>query len=166
MPEKKILVEELKIEYEGLFEVSELYKLIDRWLKDKQYDKKELKNLEQVMPEGKYIELDLKPWKTLTDYVKYEFRIRIRGYGLKDVDIERDGHKMRMQQGRLLLIIDAWFVTDQAGNWESSPIWFFLRTIFDKYVYRGPLSRMEAGVVDDVFQLQTTIKNFLNLYRY
>ena len=161
-----MLVEELKLDYEGLLEVAELYKLVDRWFKDKGYDKVELKNLEQVTPEGRYIELDLKPYKTMTDYVKYEIRIRMRGYNIKDVDIEREGKKHKMQQGKILMILDAWFVTDHMKRWESNPYWFFLRTVFDKFVYRGPLARMEAGLLDDVSQLQIKMKSFLNLYRY
>lgn len=166
MPEKKIVIEELKIEYDGLVEIAELYKFIDRWLKDKQYDKMEIKNFEQAGADGKYVELDLKPYKTLTDYVKFELRIRVRGYNLKDVDVEKDGKKVRMQQGRVLIILDAYFVTDHMKRWESSPYWFFLRTLFDKYVYRSSLTRQEAHLLEDVSQLQGKLKAFLNLYRY
>ncbi len=166
MPERKIVVENLKLEYEGLFSVAELYKLIDRWFKDQGYDKKEIKNVEQVGHEGKYIELELQPWKNISDYVQYLIKLRLYAKNVKEVDVEKDGAKVKLNQGKVVIIIDGYFVTDHEGRWESRPTLFFWRTILDKYFYRGPLARSEGGVVEEIANLHTTLKAFLNLYRY
>ncbi len=166
MAEKKIVVENLKIEYEGLFSIAELYKLIDRWFKDQGYDKKEIKNIEQVGHEGKYIELELVPWRNVSDYVKYEIKLRLFARNVKEVDVEKDGVKVKLNQGKVLIIIDGYFTTDHEGRWESRPTMFFWRTILDKYFYRGPLVKLESGLVEEISNLHTTLKAFLNLYRY
>ena len=53
MAETRIVIDKLRIQYEGLFSVAELYQLIDNWLREKGYDKMERKNVEKVTPKGK-----------------------------------------------------------------------------------------------------------------
>ena len=166
MPEKKIVVEDLKLEYEGLFDMAELYKLIERWFRDQNYEKKEIRNVEQVGPEGKYIELELMPWRKVSDYAKYEIKLRMFANKVKEVEIEKDGVKMKMNQGKITIFIDGYFTTDYEGKWESRPGLFFWRTIMDKYFYRGPLVKLESAMVEEISNLHTTLKAFLNLYRY
>ena len=67
MVERDIVVDRMKIEYEGLFSARELYKLIDNWFFEKGYDKREKKSSESIKPAGKYIEMELEPWKKVTD---------------------------------------------------------------------------------------------------
>ena len=61
MAERRLVVDHLRLKYEGLFNATELYKLIDKWLNEKAYDKRELRNQENVRPDGKYVELILMP---------------------------------------------------------------------------------------------------------
>ena len=89
MTERELIVDHMRIQYEGLFDATELYKLIDRFFRDKGYDKRDLKNVEKVRPQGKFIEIELLPWKKTTDYFKNEIKVRMIMEDLKDVEVEK-----------------------------------------------------------------------------
>ena len=164
--ERRLVVDHLRIKYEGLFSLYELHRLIESWLREKAFDKRELKNEEHVKPNGKYVQLVLMPWKKITDYARHVIRMDIRVFNLKDVVVERDGQRVKMNQGKVDIIIDAYLDTDYEDRWEQKPFYFFMRTLFDKYIYRTYSTQFEELLVENVSQLHSTIKSFLNLYRH
>ena len=166
MSERRLVVDHLRIKYEGLFNAEELYRLIDKWLNEKAFDKRELRNQEHVKPDGKYVELILMPWKKITDYARHVFRIEIRMHHLKEVTVERDGRRFKMNQAKLDIIMDGYLDTDYEDRWENKPFYFFMRTLFDKFIYRTYSTQFEELLVENMMQLHQTIKAFLNLYRY
>jgi hypothetical protein len=166
MSEREVIVDKVRLSYEGLFSVADFYKMIDEFFEEKNYDKRELKNIERVSPEGKYIEIELLPWKKVSDYAKNEIRVRMMMSNIKDVEVEKDGVKVKLNQGNLQIVFDAYLTTDYENRWESKPYFFFLRTIFDKYLYRPFQSGFQQGVKSDFVELRDRIKAFLNLYRF
>ena len=166
MSEKKIVVDKLRLTYEGLFSIQDLYKLIDVWFREKGYDKKERIAHERVTPEGKYIEIEIEPWKKYTDYVKSEVKIRMIFSDIREVEVEQEGVKIILNQGKIQMVFDGYLTTDYEHRWEQKPLFFFLRTVFDKYIYRIYTEKYEHHVIEDVNQVHSQIKSFLNLYRY
>jgi len=166
MAERRLVIDHMRLKYEGLFDLHELYKLIDNWLREKAFDKRELRNQEHVKPDGKYVELILMPWKKITDYARHVIRIEIKVFNLTEVVVERDGQRVKMNQGRVDILFDAYLDTDYEDRWEQKPFYFFMRTIFDKFIYRTYSTQFEELLVENVHQLHTAIKSFLNLYQY
>lgn len=166
MAERKIIVDKLRLTYEGLFSVSELFKLVDTYFREKGYDKREKMNFEKVTPTGKFINLEIQPWKKFTDYVKCEVEMRLVMSDLKEVEVEREGVKIKLNQGKVQIVFDGWLTTDYENRWEGKPFFYFLRTIFDKYIYRVYTNKYEHHVIEDVNQIHDRIKGLLNLYRY
>jgi len=166
MAERRLVVDHLRIKYEGLFKATELYTLIDKWLNEKAFDKRELRNQEIVRPDGKYVELVLMPWKKISDYARHVFRIEIRMHHLKEVVVERDGQRVKMNQARVDIIFDGYLDTDYEDRWEQKPFYFFMRTLFDKFIYRTYSTQFEELLVENLYQLHTLVKSFLNLYQY
>jgi len=166
MAEREKIIDELRLSYEGLFDVNELYLAIDKWFRDKGYDKRELKNIEYVKPEGKFIELRIMPWKKITDYAKIEIKIRMQMSDIKEVEVEKDNHKIKLNQGKIQMIFDGFLTTDYENKWEGKPTYVFLRTLFDKFIYKGYTAKFQSQVAEDVNHIHTTIKSFLNLYRF
>ena len=70
MSEREVVVDKLRLSYEGLFKVTDLYKLVDGWLRQKGYDKREKRMAESVTKGGKCIEWEMEPGKKITDYAK------------------------------------------------------------------------------------------------
>lgn len=166
MPEREQVIDKQKIIYEGLFNVHDLYKIIEVWFEERNYDKREIKNVEMVKPEGKYVELEMEPWKKITDYAKMVIKIRITMQNLKEVEVERNGSKVKLNQGSLTLVFDSWVETDYEDRWETKPVFFFIRTIFDKYIYRPYTMGYRSTCASDASALIAHVKSFLNLYRH
>ncbi len=166
MAEYNLVLEQLKIEYSGLLSVKELYQIINKYFRDKGYDWREIRHHEYVSEKGKYVEMELQPWKKVSDYAKNEIRLYITIFNLKDVVIEKDGEKIPMQRGDLKIVVDAFLVTDYENRWETTPVYYFLRTVFDKFIYRGYIDRFEEKLKNDTMDLISTIKSYLNLYKY
>ena len=166
MSEKKLVIDQMKLTYEGIFDLNGLYRLIDGWFYQKGYDKWERKNYEQVLPTGKDIEIEVLPWKKTTDYFKNIIRIRMRFVNVKDVEIEKKGAKLRLNQGRIMMIFDGYLESDYDQRWEDKPMFFLLRTLFDKYVFKSYFTKFEKWLVNDVYDIHGRIQRFLNLYRY
>ena len=166
MAERVLVVDHLKLNYEGIFNVTELYQIVDTYLRDKGFDKKEVRNMEIIRPEGKYIEIELEPWKKITDYAKHVLKIRIRMLHVKEIKVQRENYTVKLNKGRVNITFDGFLETDYEHRWEQKPFYFFLRTMFDKFVYPGYTRQWEGILKENVYQLHSTLKTFLNLYRY
>src|SRR3989344_777221 len=100
MVEREPIIENYRIQYEGLFSVGDLYSLIDEYFEEKGYDKREKKNIERVSKEGKFIEVEMEPWKKITDYAESVLKVRMQLTNITETIIEKDGVKVKMNQGK------------------------------------------------------------------
>ncbi len=166
MVERRIITDGLKIGYNGLFDAAELYKLIDYYFRERAYTKHELRNYEHVYPSGKQVEVVTEPYRKITDYAKYVIRVTIIMSGVKEVTVEQDGKKVKINQGEVNVQIDGFLEMDYEHRWEKKPMFYFLRTLFDQYVYKVNTERYEAGLSTECHDLKDQVKAFLNLYRY
>jgi hypothetical protein len=166
MAERRIIIDNLLLQYEGLFELRELYMMIDKWLRQKGYDKFEKRNHEHVLKDGKYIEVELEPWKKITDYAKIVINMYMHCYNIKDVVVKKDNQDVRMNQGKVKIRFIGYLVTDYESKWEGKPVFYFLRAVMDKWVYRVSADKFEGAVSEDVKHLYQNVKAFLNLSRY
>jgi hypothetical protein len=166
MTETTIVIDNLSLNYEGLFSVKDMYLLVDNFFAEKNYDKRESLNTEKVEPQGKFIELELEPYKKVTDYAKLVVKINIKMFNIKEVEIEKDGHKIKINQGKVNILIDGLLQTDWEGRWTSKPFYVFVRTVWDKFIFKDYNSGWENKLKDEVNGLHTQLKAFFNLYRY
>lgn len=165
MAERRIIVDNLKISYSGYFKATELYQLIDNWLREKGYDKREIRNQEHVTREGKYVELEIEPWKKITDYANTKIRVEMKLLNLTDVIVQKNSRKEKLNKGRVHIRFDAYLETDYEHRWESRPVYLFIRTIFDKFIYASYTHQFEGELAENVHELHDVVKGFLNLYK-
>lgn len=166
MAEIRTIVESLKITYEGLFRIKELYFLIDDFFREKGYDKYEKVNREQVFADGKDIFIAWEFDKYHTDYIILKIKMKMFVRNLKDVETEIDGRKVRVNQGKVTVTFSGHLVTDWEGRWEGKPVYFFFRTIFDKFIYRTETKQFEIEIVDNCNALKNTVESYLNLEKF
>ena len=165
MAERETLIYNERIIYEGLFSVADLYSLIDEYFEEKGYDKREKKNIERVTKEGKFIEIEMEPWKKLTDYVKSSLRVRMQMHNVRETDIVKDGVKVKLHQGSVNIVMSCFLITDYEDKWEAKPIFFFLRSLWDKFFMGNYMTQHKAEALNDFTQLKSQIQSYLNLYR-
>jgi hypothetical protein len=166
MVEKRPVIEHEQVVYEGIFSLKELYRLFFSWQSDKGYCPVEKRVHESVSKGSKHIEVELEPYKKFSDYAKSVIRIHITGHNITDVEVEKDGHKKKMQKGKVIMTFDSWLETDYEHKWETQPVFYVLRSVFEKYVYTPFLSGFISSVRNDTLQIKDQVKAFLNLERF
>lgn len=162
---REIVIDHMRLDYEGLFDARELHHMIDYYFREKGYDKRETKNYEKVTPEGRYIELELTPWKKTTDYIRNIIKVRLIMSSVKDVEIEKDNTKIKLQRGRVQFVIDGFFDYDYDNRWDYNPVHVFIRTIFDKYFFKTYWDKYKGVLIEDTNMLHNMIKNYFNLFK-
>jgi hypothetical protein len=166
MAETKTLIWLKPLKYTGLVDLKGLYKTLDKWLTDNHYDKVERRNNEHVSEEGRQIVLELVPYKKITDYAKVVIRVYAEMTNLTERVVERNGLKHKYHHGDLFFSFDCFLVTDYEQHWETRATYYFLRTLVDKFVYKGYTKRFEGEAVSDCKELINEIKNYLNMERF
>lgn len=163
MAEVETIVDDRKVTYEGLFSVSEVYKLIDNHFAKLGYDRAELKNTEIVRPEGKYIEIVLEPNKTVSDYAKYVINIRLIFSEIKDSEVRLDGKKKKMNLGKAQIIWNGYLIMDKDNRWEEKPLYYLVRATMNKYILRGMVGKYKSEIKSNVESCVSNTASFLNL---
>lgn len=166
MAEKKLVVDQLKLNYEGIMDVSGLLHMMKNWFYEKGYDMFEHKNYEQDLPGGRVIELVLAPWKKTTTYFENTIKIRMNFSNIRDIEVDKDGKKLKLQTGKLMVIFDGYLTSDYEDAWEGAGWKVMIRTLYDKFIMKDQFTYYERWLVNDLYDIHGRIQRFLNLYKY
>lgn len=148
-------------------DVKGLFKLINRWFKDRHFQKKEDKCHEQNLPEGKFIEYEISQWKKISEeYIRNIYKIRILFQNLKKVEVAKGKKKLKLDQGRALIYFDGFLEHDVEHRWDEKPLFVFFRTLYDKFIYGAYTERFEHRITHDIHNLYNEIEKFLNTSRH
>lgn len=166
MPETFIVVRDKKLDYKGLFDPKGLYQVIQKLFKQHSFDWVEFKNSEHVYKDGKQIEMDLRPYKKFSDYVKAEIKMEIIATDLKEAVIEVKGLKRKMYKGHVTVTFTSFLITDYEASWETRPFYYLIRMLIDKYIYKGYIGNAKSELVSFTNEAYDEIRSFLNMHRY
>lgn len=168
MGERRLVVDQLKFSYEGLFNAGELFTIISSWFYEKGWDWLETMNQESVTAEGKHVRVILDPWKSSSEFYKITMHIKLHMMDLKDVEVEHQGETLRLNQGVVKMVIDGYVISDRTGKWISKekPFYWFLTILFEKYFFWDHLGKLETWIKSDIDDLHQKIKNYLNVFKY
>lgn len=166
MVEHKLIVDGLRLKYEGLFEVVEFFKEVEDWMREKGMEKEIKKKEEHVKASGKKIQWFIEIWKKPTDYAKQVVRVNALMDNVKEISIVKGGHRKKLNQGDILVIFDAFLETDLEGRWQQKPVYWFLRALYDKFIWKIWTNKFEDELVSLTYDLHKRIHGFLNLYKY
>lgn len=160
----KIVVDHEKLEYSGPFVANDLFRMIDNFVFERGFDKRQDKDFEQNTQNGKFIEWQISPWKRITDYIRYIIKVRVLGYEILKTDVSNNGKKTKIDNGRVIIVIDGFMEYDYDSYWEDKPILRFIRTIYDYFVFKAYTERFEQRLVHDINHLHDYIEKFFNMY--
>jgi hypothetical protein len=166
MVEKKIVVYDLRLSYNGPFKMEEFYKEVEDWIKEKGMEKELKKKMEHVTPKGKEVEWIIECWKNVTEYAKDVVRLRAMFHNVKEVDVAKGGRRMRINQADVLMILDGILETELAERWEQKPLFYFIRTLIDKYIWKFHTEKYFDVVYADTHDLHRRLKAFFSLQKY
>ncbi|MFH1174934.1 MAG: hypothetical protein V1725_07400 [archaeon] len=166
MAERKRISGTDNIEYEGFFDLKKTFKVLIDWFTERGYERHDQLNAHNAMESGNEMSLYLIFFKKISDYAKVQIDIFISVYNAKDIEVQVDKHKERMQQGKIKLSFDCFLITDYENKWESQPMMFFLRTVFDKFFFKIYTYHYEEEAREDGREAMHEVKSFLNLHKY
>ncbi len=148
---------------QGLFDFKELYKFMYRWLTSQEYDVDETEYTEKVKPTGKELFVEWRCRRRISDYFRFQIRVLITVLGMTDVDVAKDGMRLKLNRGEIRLDVQGFLEKDYENRWESSPIAKFLRGVYDRYIIRSRVLEYDDKVRIETYDFAEQVKAYLAL---
>lgn len=166
MANKITLLDSEKISYDSVFDLKELYKHLYEWLTWRKYDVSEKKYKEKIKPTGKDMEIQWEANRDIDEYSSFRIEMKAQLIGVNDVEVAKDGSKVKMQKGEINIQVSAHLFTNRQELWESKAMLSFLQKFYEKFLYKGAIDRMKAELWKQGWDFYNEAKAFLNLYRF
>ena len=167
MVEKKQVLYDLRTTYSGPFLVEDFYAEVDNWAREKGYEKEPKKKLEHVTKSGKKIQWVVEIHGHLDDLHHGVVVLNAMIDNVKEVVVKKDGKKTRVNNGDVFININGFIQSHVHGSfYQVKPIYFFVRTLIDKYIYNFWSDKWDGAVNNDGRDLYKRINSFFNLQRY
>ena len=163
MAERTLVVDHLKLMYDGVFNPDELYNIIAQFFFEKGWDWHERMNEYQNDPEAKNIRMVFEPWKNISDYYKIAVKITVIIYDAKKMEI---GKNLNVSKGEIKITFDGFVIGDRNDEWKDKPLNWFISLVLEKYFFRGHFRKAETWIKSDIEDLHQKIKTYLNTFRY
>ncbi len=165
MVEKKFVIDGMKLSYNGPFDVVAFYRRVNEWIQEKGKEKEIKKKVEHVEAKGKKIEWSIEIWEDVEEYARPIVRLRALFTDITEAKIIKGKRKKKVNKGNALIIIDGILETDLEGKWQQKPLFYFLRAITDKFIYKFYMNKIEDKLAKDAYDLHETLKDFFGSYK-
>jgi len=163
MVEKDIIFKS-SIKYTGIFSFKDFYKFCYDWLvQETELILAERKYAEKITGDKKEIIVEWEGFRKLTDYFKFELKVRFEAIPLKEVEIVQGGKKTKTNEGAIKIIVKGTLIRDYQGKFEVSAFRKFLRSIYEKWVISSRIDQMEDKIIGDSDEFLTQAKAYLDL---
>lgn len=162
MADKDLLISE-KVEFSGVFSFEDAYSYAFDWFREEGYGLIEEKYKEKVTANGRDIEFEWAATKQLSDYFQINIKVKTRVSDLSDVEVESEGRKKKSNKGRIEIGVKGILVKDPESKWDESPLYKFLREVYNKYIIPGRIDSMEDRAKDDVRDFKEQMKLFFEI---
>jgi len=152
------------IKHRGFFNYSELLQAIRKWYIDDDYDMLNIPMYKQKFPSATGVEHEFKMHgeKKVTEYVKFHMVIFVRVYDLRDVEIIRDGKKVKLQEGKVQVEVSPVLDLDWQKRFGGSKFLQALEEFYRKYIIKYTIvDYWEDVVLLKAAQLSKVIKESL-----
>ena len=167
MPEVYSTVAGESLNYEGLFTVRDLFRLIDKYYRTKGFDKKIVFDEEFQTEKGKYFHLKTEYYKKVDSYIRLQTRLWIYVNDYHPVEKEVEGKKIKTAKGKLSITFDAFLQTDYFQLMpDSKPFYFLFKVIYEKMFARGRIKHWDNVSKHVINELKTEIASYLNLNKF
>src|SRR3989304_1808103 len=158
-----VLVSDERIQYDGLFDLGELYKHAYNWLVWRKFDVNEKKYSEKSKGPVKDITIEWDIIKIIDEYSQYSIAIKWEPRGIGDVDVKKDSGTAKMQKGEVSIWISASVKTDRQEFWTQNAFMSFMRTFYDRYLYRSTYEKLRGDMWKTAMSFKEEMKSFLTL---
>ncbi len=163
MSEKEVLFSS-KIKHKGIFTFASFYKFCYDWLvEETQLLMQETKYVEKITGDTKELDVEWEGFRKLTDYFRFDIKIVYQVLGLKQIEIVKDGKKIKTNEGQVEMKVKGTLVRDYQGKFETTGFQKFLRSIYEKWVIPSRIDQFEGRVIGDCDEFLGQAKAWLAL---
>lgn len=166
MPSRSYLLENFKILQDSIFNLTEFYKLLFRWFETMGYAFHETEYADIETPDGKQLEIWWVAEKESDAYNKFVITITFLVLGLQKAEIERGGVKSKTNKGSVEMRVTSYVERDYNGKWSTSPFMKSMRGVYDRFIVKERLDRLEGELILESQQLIDEIRSFLALHKF
>ena len=164
--EKYLVINGRELKYKGIFKVDELFAVINKSLERKGYEKREKKTEELVTEAGRRTYVELRPFKVKSSFVLLMIKMKITLDNVTETVMEKEGIKNKFQLGDVTIVFDSWVLTEYQNRWNMKPLIYFIKGVFNKYVWTMPLEgSVRREVAIDTAYVYAQIKHLLVFYK-
>lgn len=167
MSEEKQVLYDLRTTYSGPFSVEDFYAEVDRWIKDSGFEKEPKKKLEHITKDGKKIEWIIEIHSHLDELHHGAIQLRVLMDNVKEVSIKKGSKKIRINKGDVMVNINGFIISHlHASFWQLKPIYYFIRTLIDKYIWNFWSFKWDGTVNGQCRELFKVIRSFFEVQKY
>lgn len=150
------------IRYNGVFDFNGLYRMMYNWFFKQRYEFHEDLYKEKIDTIGNELELKWRAEKKITPFIKYIINVEFHLWNMMEVDVIKNGQKVKMVKTRMQIIMKASTVADYSQRFKESnltkKLYHILRTkVIDKEMMLVYMDRLTYIV----YEFHAEIKKFL-----
>jgi len=163
MSEKETLFSS-KLKYIGVFQFQDFYQFCYDWLVEEfGLLMVENKYVEKIIGDSKNIDIEWSGTRKITDYFKFEVKVKFKILGLKKVEVKREGVQEKMNEGNIEIKIASILIRDWQGKFEENAFQKFFRAIYEKWIIPSRIDEFETKLVGDSNEFLEQAKSYLDL---
>lgn len=153
------------IKYVGVFSFADFYKFCYEWVKEETGidPLTETKYEEKLKGDKKEIVVEWEGEKELTDYFRFDAKVKFEIRPLKNIEVVQNGKKIKTNEGDVKLSIKGILVRDYKGKFEMSAFNKFLRSIYEKWVIPARIEEYEGKIAGSCDEFLSQAKSYLDL---
>lgn len=152
-----------KIKQKGIFDFKDFYSYSYDLLIEEGYSVSEKVYSEEITGDSKKIDISWEASKTISDYFKFSIKINWTIIGLKEVEVMKEGKKVKMNNASVEIKVKGVLVKDYENRWENHPFWKFLRGIYERYIIRSRIDDYESKLQGEAEEFIAQCKSYLAL---
>ncbi len=162
---KIYLCEGLKIKQDSIFDFGEFYKRLFAWFEIMGYDFAEKGYEKYEMGNADNLKIFWESKKEVDGYAQFVIEIGFFIVGFSNVEIEKDGLKMKTNKGTLEMRITSYLQRDPGDKVKKS-IGEAGRNFYEKFMIRHKLEDYEGQLAEELQLLFDEIKSFLSMHKF
>ncbi|MFA5797344.1 MAG: hypothetical protein WC916_04890 [Candidatus Woesearchaeota archaeon] len=159
-----ILEGKLLIRYKGVFDFEGLYRMMHAWLINKRFLFHENQYKDKVYtPFGNEIEVKWVAEKKVTEFIKQYVTVHFHLWDFAEVEMIKDGKKVKMTQSRMEIRLDAQLELDYTKKFAGSEFSKKLGAFYtEKIIYWDWRIKYADPLAYSLYDLHAKIKKYLN----
>lgn len=163
---REISVGKRVIKKVGIIDLDGLYKTMQRWFYDnKYYFDEPTSRIRPGSAAGVELEYDWRVWRKINDYAMHRIRVWFYLWDVKDIEVIKDGKKVKLTKCRLQIEFDGNIEIDYSKTYGKTWLGKLIFPIYNTLILQEEkvLSMWWDELYYRLYKLQTIAKEYLDM---